>query len=127
LYLQHAVSPTDFSWPGVQRLGENFGRLASIVGLLWLELTERTHWSIFWLLALVALLYLSIRRQPDEIVLVYLVIARIVLYCATYVFSAWPSYTAQISSSLPRLLLQIVPAAWLAIGSAVASSDQSQT
>jgi hypothetical protein len=31
------------------------------------------------------------------------------------VFSAWPSYTAHITSSQPRHLLQIVPVGWLAI------------
>jgi hypothetical protein len=36
-------------------------------------------------------------------------------------FSAWPSYTAHVTSSFPRLLLHVMPAAWLAIGLALSS------
>jgi hypothetical protein len=42
------------------------------------------------------------------------------LYCATYLFSAWPEFLAHVDSSLPRLLLQLVAVGWLIIAMAIA-------
>jgi hypothetical protein len=47
------------------------------------------------------------------------VVAPVILYLTTYIFSSWPSYTAHVTSSLPRLLLHVMPAAWLAIALAL--------
>jgi hypothetical protein len=80
-------------------------RLSTGSALRLAEITDTGLWSIFWLLVLVAVIYLLIARNFSR--------------SLTYVFSAWPSYTAHVTSSLPRLLLHVMPAAWLAIGLAL--------
>jgi hypothetical protein len=37
-------------------------------------------------------------------------------------FSSWPSYTAHMTSSVPRLLLHVMPTGWLAIGLALSQA-----
>jgi hypothetical protein len=117
----HIFPHSDFSHPTFSILRENLGRLADIGSILLAELSETVHWSVFWLLAAVAVVYLFTSRKLEKTVLAMAVLLPIVLYSLTYVFSTWPSYTAHITSSLPRLLLHVMPAAWLAIGLALSS------
>lgn len=126
LQLVHAVIPSDFARPTLQLLSVNLNRLGAIAGTAFAEITETTHWSIFWLLALVAIVYLLVARTLSRFLLVIGVLGPVILYLLTYLFSAWPSYTAHITSSLPRLLLHVMPAAWLAVGLAL-SSPRTQT
>jgi len=42
------------------------------------------------------------------------------LYSWIYIFSAWHHYLDHISTSFSRLIMQIVPVAWLLIAAAVA-------
>jgi hypothetical protein len=51
----------------------------------------------------------------QNVILVGATLIPIVLYCATYLFSNWPNYIAHVTSSLPRLLMQMVPTTLLAI------------
>ena len=122
IYLKamHAVIPSDFARPTFEVLRGNLNRIGGICATAFAEMSEPSHWSIFWLLALVAVIYLLVARNFPRLLLAIAVIAPIFLYLSTYIFSAWPSYTAHITSSLPRLLLQVMPAAWLAIGLALA-------
>src|SRR5438270_13467873 len=122
----HAVIPSDFARPTFEILRSNLNRIGGICATAFAEMSEPTHWSIFWMLALVAVIYLLCARQSSRVVLGIAVVAPVFLYLSTYIFSAWPSYTAHITSSLPRLLLHIMPAAWLAIGLAL-SSPKTQT
>ncbi len=123
VYLQsmHAVKPSDFAGPTLQLLGVHLDRLGAIIGTAFAEITETSHWSIFWLLVLVAIIYLLLARTFPRLLLAIGVLGPVILYLLTYLFSEWPSYTAHITSSLPRLLLHIMPAAWLAIGLALSS------
>ena len=130
LYLQfvHAVIPSDFARPSFQLLSVNLNRLGAITGTALAEITETTHWSIFWLIALTAVIYLLVARTFSRLLLAIGVLGPVILYLLTYLFSAWPSYTAHITSSLPRLLLHVMPATWLAIGLALSSpKTQSET
>ena len=110
---------SDFSHPTFSLLRENLSRLADIGGILLAELSETVHWSIFWFLAAVAVVYLLTSRKLEKILLAVAVLLPIVLYSLTYLFSTWPSYTAHMTSSVPRLLLHVMPAGWLAIGLAL--------
>src|SRR5947207_2366188 len=128
LYLVHAVIPSDFARPTLPLLSVNLNRRDAIVGAAFAEITETSHWSIFWLLALVAIIYLLVARTLSRFLLVIGVLGPVILYLLTYLFSVWPSYTAHITSSLPRLLLHVMPATWLAIGLALSSpKTQSET
>jgi hypothetical protein len=128
LKLMHVVMPSDFARPSLQLLRENLTRLGGIVGTALAEITETSHWSIFWLLVLVAIIYLLIARQLSRLLLATGVLGPVILYSLTYFFSAWPSYTAHMTSSLSRLLLHVMPAGWLAIGLALQlSAPKTQT
>jgi hypothetical protein len=122
----HAVIPSDFARPTLQLLSVNLNRLGAITGTAFAEIAGTTHWSIFWLLALVAIVYLLVARMLSRFLLVIGVLGPVILYLLTYLFSAWPSYTAHLTSSLPRLFLHLMPAAWLAVGLAL-SSPRTQT
>jgi hypothetical protein len=123
-YLQarHCVLPSDFARPTLQLFSDNLNRLPTIGRIALTEITDTGLWSILWLLALVAVIYLSIARKISGLLLAIAVVGPTILYSLTYIFSAWPSYTAHITSSLPRLLLHVMPTAWLAIGLALSPS-----
>jgi hypothetical protein len=121
LYLQlmHTFPHSDFAHPSFSLLHHNLGRLADIGRVLFEEVSAPVHWSIFWLLAAVAIGYALAARKLEKVILAMAVILPIVLYSLTYLFSTWPSYTAHMTSSVPRLLLHVVPAGWLVIGLAL--------
>jgi hypothetical protein len=48
------------------------------------------------------------------------------LYSLAYVFSAWDLYLNHVTSSIPRLLAQFVPATLLGIGAALAQFVETQ-
>lgn len=119
LKLVHVWPQGDFSPLSLKSLWDNAGRFGEIVTTLIAELREPSHWSLFWLLAAVAIVYLLASRKLDRIVVAAAVVVPVVLYSATYLFSTWPSYSAHMTSSMPRLLLHLMPAGWLAIGLAL--------
>ncbi len=112
----HCVPSSEFSLSITGKLTELAARIGPITRLLLVEVSNQADWNIFWLAAALAALYLIFRfRTMQSWLLITAVIAPIGLYCATYLFTTWSSYTAHVTSSLPRLLLQIVPASLLAI------------
>jgi len=119
LRVMDCILPSDFAHPTFQLLGANIGRLGTIFRIALLELTDTGLWSLFWLLVLVAIIYLAVTRSFSKLLLIIGVVGPVLLYLLTYIFSGWPSYTAHITSSFPRLLLQVMPAGWLAIGLAL--------
>ena len=126
LYLaaMHVIMPSDFARPTLHLLSANLQRLTTIGRIAFVEITDTGLWSVFWLLALFAIIYLLVARRLSRLLLAVAVVGPIFLYLLTYIFSAWPSYTAHITSSLPRLLLHVVPAAWLAIGLALSNREE---
>jgi len=119
LKLAHLWPHSDFARPSFSLLRENAGRIHDIIGILFAELSETVHWSIFWLLAAVAVVYLIGSRKLEKLVLAAAVVLPVILYTLIYLFSTWPSYSAHMTSSVPRLLLHVMPAGWLAIGLAL--------
>ena len=83
------------------------------------ELGETFHRSSFWLLALVAIVYLVTSRKLGKLILAGAVVLPVIFYTLIYVFSTRPSYTAHMTSSVPRLLLHVKPRSALAIGLAL--------
>lgn len=124
LRLVHMWPHSDFESPSFSAVRHNFGRLGNIFGILFAELTETAHWSIFWLMAAIAMIYLFASRQLERIALAFAIIIPAVVYSMIYILSSWPSWTAHMTSSFPRLVLQLMPAAWLAIGLALSQAKR---
>ncbi|HEV2047035.1 MAG TPA: hypothetical protein VGQ95_10600 [Chthoniobacterales bacterium] len=117
LKLMHVASASDFALPTLRTLHDNVNRTLPIIRVFLAEIVETSHWSIFWLLTGLALVYLLfLLRNMRSLLLASAILLPIIIYSSTYLFSTWPSYTAHMTSSFPRLLLHVVPAAWLAIG-----------
>ncbi len=124
LRVVHLLPHSDFVSPSFTMLRNNVGRLGDIFRILFTGLRETSQWSIFWLMAAVALIYLVSSRKLERVALAFAIIIPISLYSLTYVFSGWPSYTAHMTSSVPRLLLHVMPAGWLAIGLALSAAKR---
>jgi hypothetical protein len=116
------VAPSfEFLSLDITTLRANLGRLVPIYGALFKEVAAVSSWGIFWLLTATAFVYLlwGWRRLP-YLLMLGTTLLPIFLYSLTYLFSAWPQYLDHVSTSLPRLLMQVVPVAWLSIGAAFA-------
>ena len=120
LGVAHVRFTSDFVTPTANALKENISRVIPICQLALVETSDYTQWSIFWLLVVIAIVYLIANwRNAQNQILAASIVAPVVLYCAAYLFSSWPSYTAHITSSMPRLLLHVVPVGWLAIAAVI--------
>lgn len=124
LRLVHMWPHSDFFSPSFNAIHENIGRLRNILGILFAELSEPAHWSIFWLMAGVALIYLFASRKLERVALAFAIIIPALVYSLIYILSSWPNYPAHMTSSFPRLLLHVMPAGWLAIGLALSQTKR---
>ena len=116
----HALPSRDFVSIG----RGSIDRTAGILHELYLQLIDWRVWDIFWLLVAIALIAALIRERSARVaVLVWLLLAPLVCYCGSYIFSAWPDYIAHIDTSLPRLLIQLTPVGWLLIALALRSTS----
>jgi hypothetical protein len=115
------VVPTvDFVSINKDSLLGNLNRLPMIYRTILAEVSTVDSWGIFWLAAAPALLFLLYRwRYLTERLLGLLILAPLALYSCIYVFSAWHDYVDHVASSVPRLLMQLVPVTMLGIGLAV--------
>ncbi len=114
------VSTVDFVPVSKESLMNNFSRLPGIYRVILAEVSTPENWGIFWVVAGVALLFLICRwRYLTERLLILLIVTPLALYSGIYVFSAWNHYMDHVASSIPRLLMQLVPVTLLGIGLAV--------
>lgn len=119
----HVLRPPDFLPVSEEFFLANFKRISGIGHELYLELCDTSRWNIFWALVVLAILSILVReRTVRGFVLILLLVVPLACYCASYIFSTWPSYIAHIEQSLPRLLIQLVPIGWLLIALALRST-----
>jgi hypothetical protein len=112
----HCVPPSDFASPDYGKLIQNFDRIGPIFSILTREMSDQSDWGAFWLVAILGALYLIMRdRGLQSWLLIAATATPLFLYGSTYIFSNWQSYFAHVTSSLPRLLLHVVPASLLMI------------
>jgi len=117
----HVPHSRDFVPVSFHVLWANLSRLDPVLCSLIDDLSRPSYWSLFWYATAFALICIVFRsRSTGAAILGTCILVPIGLYCATYLFSAWPDLVAHVESSLPRLLLQLVPAGWLAIALAIA-------
>lgn len=118
LYLRAlgAAPPHDFLPVNLTTITTHLSRFWPTCGAVFWEMTQTKRWSIFWLITALAFVYRLLRsRDLASFLLWGAIIAPLILYSSTYLFSAWPNYIGHIHASLPRLLLQLTPLSWLAI------------
>ncbi len=116
----HVVPTVDFVSINRESVTANFSRLPAIYRVIFSEVSTFANWGVFWLAAALAFLFLIYRwRYLTERLLALLIVTPVVLYSGIYVFSAWTRYLDHVASSVPRLLMQLVPVALLGIGLAI--------
>jgi hypothetical protein len=112
----HCLPAQDFVFPTFGVLFRNIQRTGVIVHELFLQLIGWHDWNIFWLLLAMAMIAVLARaRNARAATLICLFIVPLVCYCACYFFSAVPDYIWHMEVSLRRLLIHLVPIAWLLI------------
>jgi hypothetical protein len=98
----------------------HFGYLGILCRDAMLEFFKWKQWSLFWpLLALAVPLFIARRQLREAAPWVSGVLLPLVLYPLVFIFSAWNPVEDHVFSALPRLYLQIVPAAILFIALAL--------
>jgi hypothetical protein len=130
LYLRAmgATPPEEFAPLSLAGFAANVDRLIPICQRMLSHMADLDDWSIFWLLSAVAMTYLFVRlRNLQCVLLLGAIIFPIVIYCAIYIFSTWPPYLHHVSSSLPRLLMHVVPVLWIAIAMALSAPFRLKT
>lgn len=122
LYLRHLhlEMPPEFT-PSIPLLSQNAGRLLATWSAMLAETAGLKAWGIFWLIALVAVIYLASQwRNLTAIALLLAALLPIAAYSSIYIFSTAADYLVHIKLSLPRLLMHVVPVIWLGVAVAVA-------
>jgi hypothetical protein len=105
LFIKHVHTNEDFLPVTFASLQTNYHRIPAICGSLLHEFLRVRHWGVFWLLSLIAGIWCAVKRRRQF--LIFAVFAPIVVYCGTYIFSAWKNYDQHMESSFSRLLLQV--------------------
>ena len=125
LHAVHAVGSHDFQTADWTMLEANVYRVGPVFREVFMEMGQASDWSFFWWIAAIAIGTLTFRaRQVGTVLLSLGVFAPIVLFGCSYVFSAWPDYLAHMSTSFPRLLLQVMPVGWLAVAAAAGTEKE---
>ncbi|MDQ2868067.1 MAG: hypothetical protein M3R59_06615 [Verrucomicrobiota bacterium] len=120
LLVHRVAAPADFGSVNFHELIVHADRIAPIFHSVAREMINTSRWGIFWLLVGLALCYGIINRHRLRAILLLLTVTvPITIYSSLYLFSGWPVYLNHLQSSLPRLLLQVTPLAWLMIGLAM--------
>lgn len=125
LHVMHAPASLDFVPVNFTTFRSHLDRVGPVLRELFEEMSIASHWSLFWSIVLLALVAAAARGQIRRCATLFTFMAvPLALYCSTYLFSAWPDYIGHIESSLPRLLIQLIPTAWLIIALALAPRNR---
>ncbi len=122
IYLQkmHVPSSRDFVPVTWAAFAAHHDRILPVLRVTIFEFTQFARWSLLWWLVAVAFFYLALRlRDARFFVIAVAIIAPIAAYDFTYLFSSWPDFFFHMGTSFPRLLLQVVPVACLAVALAL--------
>jgi hypothetical protein len=100
----------------------NIPRIADILPAVVHELTMPSHWSVLWIAAIgVLVFHQSSRCYVRRVSLPIAIILPLALDSSSYIFSAWVPFMAHLDSSISRLVLQVMPCAFVAIGSVMST------
>ena len=117
LHTVHLTAVSDFLPINRETLPANLSRLPAIYRVMLTEVSTLQNWGLFWGVAGLTLLYLAFRwRYLTERLLMVFTLIPLGLYSGIYVLSAWNHYLDHVASSVPRLLMQLVPVTLLGVG-----------
>lgn len=104
----------------IPTLMKNAFRLPIIGQRLIADMIDVERWSIFWPIALIALVSLLWRNRDRRFCILFVAtVTPICVYAFLYVFSGWPNWNTHIQQSLSRLLLHVMPLLWLTVALAL--------
>src|SRR5207248_2590950 len=90
--------------------------LGMILKFLAGQLVDLDRWSLLWIVTPIALWQLAReRRNVEALVLTLCISLPVTLYSGVYIFSAWANFAAHVTTSLPRLMLDVAFVSMLAI------------
>jgi hypothetical protein len=119
-----AVSDASYLPINPANLDANAGRFGPLFARLGREFIDLNSWSLTWIGAALALIWLSARRRAgDALFLAAALVPPIAAETCVYIFSSWTDYMLHVDRSLPRLLMQVAPVAVFAIALCLALTD----
>jgi hypothetical protein len=114
------VTTHEFAPVTIPTIGANFSRIGWILSTVLSELAQTSRWSVFWVLAAAAFLYLvCLDRNRQLMILLLAIVAPVGCYAGSFVFSGWPDWQHHVYASISRLLLHVMPVTWLVIALAL--------
>lgn len=128
------VTTHEFAPVTISTIRANFSRIGWILSTILSELVETSRWSMFWVLAAAAFVYLaSLYRNRQLMILLIAIVAPVGCYAGSFLFSGWPDWQNHVYTSISRLLLHVTPVTCLLIAlalrppkNAVAAMDSSK-
>lgn len=119
LRIMHEAPTNEFLPLNASTLVHNASRITPLCRAVLAEMVEPSRWSFFWPIVAIAFASLAWRNRSQLLFLFVAVVGPMSAYAATYLFSAWPDWTSHIETSFSRLLLHVMPVAWIAIARAL--------
>jgi hypothetical protein len=120
LHLMRTTETREFVPISLAAFEANATRTVPICKMIIAEMARTQNWSLFWLGVALAFATLAWRARNFRLFLVAAAVATpIGADAATYLFSNWPDYRLHFEASFSRLLLHVMPVAWLAIAMAL--------
>jgi hypothetical protein len=122
IYLRqmHVYASREFLSVTPSVLRSNLYRVGPVMHALLKELTALSHWSLLWLVGIIAFVCMAWRNRSERAVVLFIcTVLPVGVYCSAYLFSAWPDYSQHVNYSLRRLLLHVAPLCLLAVAAAL--------
>jgi len=106
---RHHLVDRSYARSGVTWLAQHADRLPALTYALGAELAAFATWGALWVLVGAAALLNPPLRSASRAVLLWLIGAQFLSLPLIYTFSTWVPYTDHVSSSIPRLVFQVMP------------------
>jgi hypothetical protein len=120
LHLMRTTETREFVPMSLVAFQANATRTIPICKMVIAEMATVSNWSLSWFGVALAFATLAWRARDSRFFLVAAAVATpIAAYAGTYLFSNWPDYRLHFEASFSRLLLHVMPVAWLAIAMAL--------
>ncbi len=108
------VPSVDFVTPSLDYLKNNLQRIIEITVAMRRFLKFTPFWGLFWLLfALLCIYRIKKIKELSFMVLIFLTGIPLIVYPSLFIFSSWIPYYEHVRTSLPRLVLQVYPLAYM--------------